>query len=360
MTLRKIWLPLGMVCLMAAPAMAQMTAPVGGSYPQSASGQPSAADMATRPIDRPPLMPPDNGPIEHDDHVKVTAQLRASAEAGDAAAQYEMAEAYIHGYAVKVDFAQARAWYIKSAAQDFMPAMIMLAQDYAYGWHGPKDVTKAADLYKKLDAAGAVFAASSLANMYQTAGDTDNAIIWYQASAARGDPYANFNLAQLYRKTDPVKALALLQTVAAKDDNSPAYASFLYVLSDMYYFGEGTPVDYPEAYRLSLLAANLGYPEAQHRVGAMLYQVQGVPQDDLTAFVWLKLSAENKDPDGLDDYATVKGDITRDQMKIVDARLATLRKTIAATIKARWDLYAATMATKGIWVIPPANGPYPR
>ena len=89
----------------------------------------------------------------------------------------------------------------------------------------------------------------------------------------QGDTYASYNLAQLYRKTDPGKALALLQTLAAKDDNSPAYASIVYTLSEMYYFGEGTAVNYPEAYRLTLIAANLGYPDAQHRVGAMLYQV---------------------------------------------------------------------------------------
>ena len=68
--------------------------------------------------------------------------------------------------------------------------------------------------------------------------------------------------------------------------------------------------------------------------------------------MWLKLSAENKDPDGIDDYATVKPDITPDQMKIIDARLVDLRKTIAITLATRWATYAAAMATKGVWVLP--------
>ena len=75
---------------------------------------------------------------------------RRSAEAGDANAQYHLAQAYMEGKEVAKDPAQGLAWLQKSADQGYFGAEFALAYMYLNGAEKlPKDQHKAADWFRK-------------------------------------------------------------------------------------------------------------------------------------------------------------------------------------------------------------------
>ena len=60
----------------------------------------------------------------------------------------------------------------------------------------------------------------------------------------------------------------------------------------MYGNGNGVPQDYKTAVKWYTLAAKQGHADAQFQIGWMYNKGQGVPQDYKTAVKWFRLSAE--------------------------------------------------------------------
>ncbi|MBS0556104.1 MAG: caspase family protein [Proteobacteria bacterium] len=69
------------------------------------------------------------------------------ADAGDAEAQNYVGEIYLKGLGTEPDYAKARAWFEKSAAQGFKRARVNLGYLYEQGLGVPKDLAKALNLY---------------------------------------------------------------------------------------------------------------------------------------------------------------------------------------------------------------------
>jgi TPR repeat protein len=128
-------------------------------------------------------------------------------------------------------------------------------------------------------------------------------------------------------------------------------------LADLYYSyaDQGVPKNLPEALRLLEIAATLGEASAQHRLGVMYYEGEGIGQDDLKAYTWLKLSAANNDPEGIEDFATIREQITPEMMKQVDLNIGRLSKTIESNVADMKARYAGHMGAEGVTVVYPAQ-----
>jgi Sel1 repeat len=75
--------------------------------------------------------------------------LRRKAEAGDAKAQFDLAETYSVGNGVAKDSAKGMEWLKRSALQGFVGAQVVLGVMYQNGINIEKDPSEAAKWYKK-------------------------------------------------------------------------------------------------------------------------------------------------------------------------------------------------------------------
>lgn len=294
--------------------------------------------------------------------------LDARADKNDAEALFILANIYTFGQLDQsVDYGRALKYLKASADLDYLPAVKNLAQAYWRGGVAPKDVGLAIKYYTVAAEKGDVYSMTQLGSIYQL-GDLDHpgdmskrdfpkAVFWYEKAAAAGDAMGLFNLAGTYKMTEPLKAVEAYKRLADHDDSGFLYVIAVENLADLYYAYDdrGIAKNLPEAFRLSRIAAMLGNAEAQHRLGAMYYQAEATPQDDIQAYTWLKLSAENGDYAGKSDYETVRDQITPAQMKTIDANIAALRKDIAKQMDERQARYVRLMAGKGVLVIPPKD-----
>ena len=75
--------------------------------------------------------------------------LRRKAEAGDAKAQFDLADAYSEGKGIARDSAKGMEWLKRSALQGFAGAQVVLGYMYQNGINMEKDSSEAAKWYKK-------------------------------------------------------------------------------------------------------------------------------------------------------------------------------------------------------------------
>lgn len=75
--------------------------------------------------------------------------LRSKAEAGDAKAQFDLAEAYSVGNGITKDSAKGMEWLRRSALQGYAGAQVVLGVMYQKGINIEKDPSEAAKWYKK-------------------------------------------------------------------------------------------------------------------------------------------------------------------------------------------------------------------
>ena len=75
--------------------------------------------------------------------------LRHKAEAGDAKAQFDLADAYSEGKGVAKDSAKGMEWLKRSALQGYAGAQVVLGYMYQKGINTEKDPSEAAKWYRK-------------------------------------------------------------------------------------------------------------------------------------------------------------------------------------------------------------------
>jgi TPR repeat protein/CHAT domain-containing protein len=193
--------------------------------------------------------------------------LRARAETGDAAAQYDLAAAYELGRGVPADLAVAHAWYGKAAAQSHPAANNRLGYLYQHGTGVAQDYERALDYYRTAAKLGDVLAHANLGWLYSyglgVARDLAEAAKWYRVAAEQGIVWAQGNLAAIYI-----------------DRN-------------------GGPADDAEAIVWATKAAANRSPFAMGYLGFMHEKGRGVPRDDLKAYIWYRQAVEA----GADFYA---------------------------------------------------------
>lgn len=118
--------------------------------------------------------------------------LLAKANAGDAAAQLAVGEAYENLGEPKPDYAQAAEWYRKAADKDNAEAQIRLAALYRDGRGVNRDMAQAAAWYRKAAEQGNVSAQGTLGVLYSVgqgvAHSDEDAYYWFALAAAVKGP----------------------------------------------------------------------------------------------------------------------------------------------------------------------------
>ena len=164
------------------PALASQ---IPGSDPIQTGSIPSLPAFASGAVAPRPSLPPG---------------LKAMADAGDGAAQYELGASYAEGKLVPRDFATAARWYAKAADQGSAPAQYRLASLYEKGLGVGQDKGKAKALYLKAADSGNPRAMHNLAVMLADGDgkpDYDGAATWFRKAAQFGVHDSQFNLAIL-------------------------------------------------------------------------------------------------------------------------------------------------------------------
>jgi uncharacterized protein len=116
--------------------------------------------------------------------------LRRSAEAGDASAQYRLGQLYDEGTGVPQDYGQAKEWFEKAAKQGHVGAQVNLGTLYLQGEGAPQSAQMALFWLSRAAEQGHALAFAKLGWMYaQGRGvlqDFIQAHKWYSLAAANG------------------------------------------------------------------------------------------------------------------------------------------------------------------------------
>lgn len=128
----------------------------------------------------------------------VLENARPLAENGNANAQYNMGVLYDEGYGVDQNYATARGWYEKAAAQQYAKAEHNLGIMYQGGHGVPADDAKAAEWFKRAAKHGEPAAQNNLAVMYVRGQGVPQNLVeatrWAARAAEAGNESAITNL----------------------------------------------------------------------------------------------------------------------------------------------------------------------
>ena len=193
------------------PALAHPAALPAATAPPTASRAPAPAASA-----------PEKLPSS------LSANLRAAAGRGEAAAQYEVAQRFAEGQGVPQNFTEAAQWFERAARQGLVLAQFRLGGLYEKGLGVRKDLEAARRYYVLAGEAGNGKALHNLAVLYAEGidgkPDYATAAKWFRKAADYGIADSQYNLAVLYargigveqNRTEAYKWFAL----AAKDGDA--------------------------------------------------------------------------------------------------------------------------------------------
>ncbi len=157
-----------------------------------------------------------------------TLALREQAEAGNAAAQYELATRYGEGRLMPHDIKLAADWYEKAAMRGLAPAQYRLGSLYEKGMGVARDLARARDWYEKAANQGHSHAMHNLAVLIAEGAngkpDYPGAALWFRRAAELGIRDSQYNLAILYARglgvpQDLVQSYMWFAVAAAQGDD---------------------------------------------------------------------------------------------------------------------------------------------
>jgi uncharacterized protein len=196
------------------------------------------------------------------DFVKAFSLTQPIAENGNSAAQFLLGVMYTNGEGVTRDHKQAYIWYKKAAEQGRGAAQYNLGMMHIKGDGIPLNYNIAAEWFRKAAEQDISAAQFKLAHMFDVGNGVPQsyaeAIYWYTKAAEQGYLDAQFNLGALYQKNHSLQNLE--QAV-------------------VYY----------------KMASAQGDLQAQSNLGVMYAQGLGVEQDDLKAYMWWSLAANQSE-----------------------------------------------------------------
>lgn len=223
------------------------------------------------------------------DPTEAVKWYRKAADQGNADAQYYLGAAYGFGMGVKIDQAEELKWYRKAADQGNANAQFWLGTAYSNGKGVPMDYKEAAKWFRKAADQGHKPAQKFLELL---------TVPWNELfktserdAAEKGDPEAQFDLGRKYAegKEVPLDYVESVKWYRKAADQGHAIAQ--YGLGLAYYNAKGVPQDYVEALNWFRKAADQGVALAQSNLGVMYARGEGVPKDDVEAYAWYNLAA---------------------------------------------------------------------
>ncbi len=253
------------------------------------------------------------------------AEVKKSAEAGNAVGQYDLGRAYENGKNVSKNQAEAAKWYSKAAAQGHAGAQYCLGTAYAFGKGVTKDEVEAAKWYRKAADQGhdnaQFWLGLAYSNGHGLPKDNNEAIMWLQKAAdqghvpakkfleimtvpftelikksrieaaEQGDPAAQFELGKQYAEGKEVTQDYAESAKWYRKAAEQGHAIAQYGLGLAYYNANGVARDYSEAVKWFRKSADQGIALAQSNLGVMYARGEGVPKDDIEAYAWYNLAA---------------------------------------------------------------------
>ncbi|CAO3645736.1 unnamed protein product [Mucor fragilis] len=312
--------------------------------------------------------------------VKAVQWLKKSAEKNDTYAQRELGKIYLTGKGLTTDYAMAVDLLGKAAAKNDAEAITFLGDCYHKGTGVDKNMDIAVEHYLRAATLGYPYAYSATAELYYEIGNMELAYDYYLL-ASRQTKIAHNKIGKTARmmvarlalgytplvQEDPTllqslilsnKAISaeaafdLLSTLAIQDQFPQAFQplgccylngtgtqvnpmqaifwfrksaeelndSIAYFnLADIYGSGlvQGVPVDIPLALSYLNKSADMGYTEAQYRMGMIYLQGEyGVCVDERTAANWFKLSASKSHAESIWMLSQMAGLINQSELEL--------------------------------------------
>lgn len=236
-------------------------------------------------------------PTKVDDKPTYTAELQQKAEAGDVAAQLDLARCYDSGSGIEKNPVEAHKWFLKAAEQGNGRALNAVGISYENGTGGvEKDAAEAVKWFRKSAELGSGYGLNSLGRCYEygkgVQKDLTEAVKWYRQSAEQGNSYGQDNLGRCYEYGKGVEKdlteAAKWYHKSAEQGNASAQGS----LGFMYIKGFGVKKDAVEAAKWMRMAAEQGSVTAQYNLGLTYIRGEGVKKDGKEAVKWYQKAAE--------------------------------------------------------------------
>ncbi|MCD9149784.1 SEL1-like repeat protein [Pseudophaeobacter flagellatus] len=222
------------------------------------------------------------------DFARVRQGLKQLAsEGGGPLVQYRYGRVLLEGRGGPQDLAAAQDWLERAAAQNQLPAAVLLARLYLQPPPGfpAADPGRAAVLLRRAAVRGDPAAQYYLGLLYSTGqgvtADPIEAQTWMQVAAENGEAEAQFLLSQAYASGAGSSPEA--GTSKAGTSESGALAP---------HKGLGLAKDPAAALRWLQAAARAGHGEAQYYLAYALDRGQGVARNPADALNWLRRAAE--------------------------------------------------------------------
>jgi TPR repeat protein len=225
------------------------------------------------------------------------------ADHGDSNSMRNLGVSYRDALGTAQDYAKAREWYEKAAAEDHTDAMVDLGMLYHNGQGVVRDYAKAREWYAKAVAKDNTDAMVNLGVLYVNGEgvtqDYVKAREWYEKAAAKDHTNAMFNLALLYANghgvtQNYVKAREWYEKAADKDN-----AGAMVNLALLYVNGRGVTQDYVTAREWYAKAAAKDHSGAMISLGVFYAKGRGVTQDYAKAREWYEKAAAKGDTNAL-------------------------------------------------------------
>jgi TPR repeat protein len=224
---------------------------------------------------------------------------RKAAEKGDAGAQSNLGFCYHAGNGVTKDEVEAVRWYRKAAEQGDAMAQNNLGVCYDIGNGVTKDEVEAVKWDRRAAEQGDAMAQNSLGVCYDTGSgvtkDAVEAVKWYRKAAEGRLADAQFHFGVCYLTgngvtKDAVKAVKWFRKAAEQGD-AKAQSN----LGFCYHEGNGVTKDAVEGVKWFRKSAEQGNADAQHNLGYCYRMGNGVAKDAVEAMRWFRKAAERND-----------------------------------------------------------------
>ncbi|MBE6074259.1 MAG: hypothetical protein E7202_06980 [Selenomonas ruminantium] len=241
------------------------------------------------------------------DYAKAREYYEKSAAQGCAAGQAGLGKMYLWGWGVDEDDDKAIALFRQAAEQQDDNALCGLGHCYRNGWGCSKDSGKAAAYYQQAAKSGNSEAQVYLA-ICRIEGDgvepaVQQGLKELQACAEQGIYIATKYLADWYSDVpvegeEAVRAFGYQKIVAEAGE-----VTAMYSLACAYLTGKGTDCDETAAWKWMKKAADLEYPPAMYEFANHLLTVEGIARDERKAGNLIKKAADAGYWPAVQDYA---------------------------------------------------------
>lgn len=218
--------------------------------------------------------------------------LRAAADLGHTDSQLMLAElnqvSLESGESTRAEVQEERAELIERAAQEDLGARVLKATELLRNGHA----VEAYRVFEEAADKGSVQAMLSLAKLNQYGvfeiRDQKDSLYWYSRAAYKGDPEAQFQMAQMLKQQEHLLSESYRWFVLSAQKGHPQAAFHLAV---MYSKGLGVPRNDHKAAFWYEQAANRNIIDAQALLGTMFWSGRGVEQDYENALYWFSRAA---------------------------------------------------------------------